>query len=343
MSDITAIIPTYNRAGLLSRAIESILKQTVQPDQVIVVDDGSTDETSEVCGWYAGRVEYVRQENQGASAARNVGLEHARHRWIAFLDSDDYWTEQHLERLTAAIHSTRAEADVYFSDMEMPEEEGGGTLWQRIGFQPMTPVHLLRDATPWALMKRQPMMLQTTLIDISALERMGGFDVRYRLSHDTHCFCELTIGRAACAVAGVGCVQTADDTSPVRLSTEIPLDSVGKAHESCSIWCEVLRNGHSLSPAFRRLVQYNAAGSHWQVGMSLVKSGDYPRGLAKLLRASVIDPRFALWVAHHGTARGYEEKVRPSCAEVNTSRFPADLTQSEGRCETRWWKGSSAL
>jgi hypothetical protein len=284
----------------------------------------------------------VRQGNRGASAARNAGIALARHPWIAFLDSDDYWETPHLESLTAAMRTTRGEAAVYFSDMKMPQVEGGGTLWQRIGFQPSARVQILRDATAWALMKRQPMMLQAAVINKEALERTAGFDVRFRLSHDTHIFCRLVIGGTACAVAGVGCVQTADDTTPVRLSTEIPLDSAGKAHESCVIWCEVLRDGPGMLPAFRRLVQYNAAGSHWQVGMSLVKSGMYPQGLRMLLRALAIDPRFGLWLLRHGTGCGYEETVRPWCAEVRPGLPPPECGRSQRR-PARLWKRSSAL
>jgi hypothetical protein len=341
MCEITAIIPTYNRAQLLPRAIESILNQSRPPEQVIIVDDGSTDETREVCGRYAGRIEYVRQENRGASAARNTGIARARSPWIAFLDSDDYWDKWHLQRVAEAIRSTGGKAAVYFSDMEMPEIEGGGTLWHRIGFQPVVPLHLVADATAWALMKRQPMMLQAAVISKEALERTRGFDSRFVLSHDTHSFCRLTIGESACAVAGVGCVQTADDTSPVRLSTEIPLDSAGKARESCEIWSEVLQD-RRLSAAFRRLVRYNAAASHWQVGMSLVKSGAYLAGLRRLMSASAIDPRFGLWLMRHGTGRGYEETVRPWCPEVRSDSPPQPLRESKRR-HTAFWKRSSAL
>jgi len=342
MCEFTTIIPTYNRARLLSRAIDSVLNQTLAPHQVIVVDDGSTDETSAVCAAYGSRIEYRRQHNLGASIARNYGLALARHRWIAFLDSDDYWEPAHLDRIAAAIRATGGAAAVYFSDMQMPEDEGGGTLWQRIGFRPNGPLHLVRDATAWALMKRQPMMLQAAVLDKSAIERDGGFDARFKLSHDTHSFCLLTMGAAACAVAGVGCVQTSDDASPLRLSNEIPLDSVGKARESCAIWLDVLRERPQLSPPFRRLVRFNAAGSYWQVGINDVKSGAYMQGFVRLLRATVIDPRFGIWRLLHGTGRGYEQTVRAKCPDV------IDSTQQalRGDSAPQWshvWRGGSAL
>src|SRR4051812_21240165 len=99
MSEISAIIPTYNRSGVLKRAIESVLNQTAPPAQLIVVDDGSTDETPELCRSFKSRIHYVRQDNAGASTSRNAGIRLAASPWIAFLDSDDYWTPLHLERI----------------------------------------------------------------------------------------------------------------------------------------------------------------------------------------------------------------------------------------------------
>src|SRR5215472_13551108 len=72
--DITVVIPTYNRKGLIARAVKSVLDQTLQPAQVIVVDDGSTDGTEEVCKAYTPKVQYVWQRNAGVSAARNTGI-----------------------------------------------------------------------------------------------------------------------------------------------------------------------------------------------------------------------------------------------------------------------------
>src|SRR6187551_867813 len=102
-SDIAVVIPTFNRANLVGRAIESVLNQTVAPAEIIVVDDGSTDETASVCRRYGTRVRYQWQKNAGASASRNLGIKLASRPWIAFLDSDDYWTNEHLERMTNAI------------------------------------------------------------------------------------------------------------------------------------------------------------------------------------------------------------------------------------------------
>lgn len=94
----SVIIPTYNRAAVLRRALESVFAQTRRADQVIVVDDGSTDGTEELVRRHFPEVDYVRQENAGVSAARNRGIAEAQCDWIAFLDSDDEWRPGKLER-----------------------------------------------------------------------------------------------------------------------------------------------------------------------------------------------------------------------------------------------------
>src|SRR5262249_42782441 len=151
------------------------------------------------------------QANGGASASRNLGIRASTEPWIAFLDSDDYWDPRHLERMSNAIVETSGAAAVYFCDMQFPEGEGGGTLWTAVGFRPAAPIQLVHDASPWVLLKRQPMMLQTSVISRQALDRVGGLDMRFRVIHDSYVFCQLGIGGASCAVTGIGCIQTADD------------------------------------------------------------------------------------------------------------------------------------
>jgi len=102
---ISVIIPSYNRAPILERAIQSVLIQKGPPFEIIVVDDGSTDETEKVVHdlfRMAGNtrplpLKFVAQENRGVSAARNTGIYHSKGEWIAFLDSDDEWLPGKLE------------------------------------------------------------------------------------------------------------------------------------------------------------------------------------------------------------------------------------------------------
>src|SRR3954470_1810603 len=94
---VSVIIPTYNYARYLPQAIDSALGQTHAPLEVIVVDDGSTDDTPRVLEAYASRIRVIRQANQGAGAARNAGIAAARGEYVAFLDSDDLWRRDKLE------------------------------------------------------------------------------------------------------------------------------------------------------------------------------------------------------------------------------------------------------
>src|SRR5947208_1144787 len=116
MCQFTVIIPTYNRSRLVERAIESALAQTLPAARLIGEDDGSTDNTAEVCAKFGSAIEYVRQKNAGVSEARNTGIRLTRTPWTAFLDSDDYWTPAHLEKIAAAIKSTDGKARFYFTD-----------------------------------------------------------------------------------------------------------------------------------------------------------------------------------------------------------------------------------
>ena len=95
--DISVIIPAYNAATSLPRAIESVLDQTWPAREIIVVDDGSTDGTTEIAYQYAPRVRVVKQPNSGPSIARNHGVEVAQAEWIAFLDADDWYYPHRLE------------------------------------------------------------------------------------------------------------------------------------------------------------------------------------------------------------------------------------------------------
>ena len=112
----SVIIPTFERAAFVVEAVESVLRQRCRDFELIVVNDGSTDATGEVLAPYSGRLRYLHQDNQGVSQARNAGIRAATGEWIAFLDSDDRWTDDYLatqaesigELPTAVAHVTNA-------------------------------------------------------------------------------------------------------------------------------------------------------------------------------------------------------------------------------------------
>ncbi|MGE0622631.1 MAG: glycosyltransferase family 2 protein [Pseudomonadales bacterium] len=212
MSDlsISVVIPTYNRACLVERAIASALGQSTTPREIIVVDDGSTDSTFEVLRRHGEYIKYVVKKNGGASSARNVGLRIAQGDWVAFLDSDDVWLADYLKRVEYSILATHGEADLYFADTQT-RDSGTPTKWEQSGFSIQgDDYRIVRDGTDWAFKSIQPTMLQSSVIRRTRLLEIGGFDERLPIREDTLAFFELCIGHAVCAVSGVGSVMSDD-------------------------------------------------------------------------------------------------------------------------------------
>jgi glycosyltransferase involved in cell wall biosynthesis len=110
MAGVSIILPTYNRARFLPEAFDSICRQSFADWELIVVDDGSTDNTEAVMAeWMprlGGRARYVKQSNRGAYGARNTGLEHVTREYVAFFDSDDLWLPHHLFNCVAALDAS---------------------------------------------------------------------------------------------------------------------------------------------------------------------------------------------------------------------------------------------
>jgi len=94
---VSVVIPAYNSEKFVARAVNSVLSQTRRADEIIVVDDGSTDSTAAEVSKFGPKIRFVQQENAGASAARNAGVEAATSEWIAFLDADDEWLPEKLQ------------------------------------------------------------------------------------------------------------------------------------------------------------------------------------------------------------------------------------------------------
>ncbi len=103
--NISVIIPTYNRVHTLGQAIESVLAQSLSPTEIIIVDDGSTDETAQFIQNNFPSCHYLFQQNQGVSSARNSGISTATGEWLAFLDSDDAWMPDKLATQASALES----------------------------------------------------------------------------------------------------------------------------------------------------------------------------------------------------------------------------------------------
>ncbi len=120
---VSTVIPTFNRAHLIERAVDSALAQHAPGDEILIVDDGSTDETARVVSKYGSPVRYIVTENRGAGAARNRGIQEARGDLVAFLDSDDEWMPGKLD-LARRWLAARPDVLFVFSDFAITDDDG---------------------------------------------------------------------------------------------------------------------------------------------------------------------------------------------------------------------------
>lgn len=125
MDTISVILPTYNRANYIKDAIESVLNQTYRNIELLIIDDGSTDNTQAVIEHYLkdNRIRYIKQKNSGAAAARNKGLELSKGKYVAFLDSDDIWEKDKLE-IQIEVMNTLPDVAIVFSDFSAKRQDG---------------------------------------------------------------------------------------------------------------------------------------------------------------------------------------------------------------------------
>jgi len=174
---VSVIIPTYNKAPYIRQAVDSALAQTYKDLEIIVVDDGSTDETVSILKSYvdAGQITYIYQDNQGPSKARNAGLKLARGRYIKFLDSDDFLFPEQIEK--------------QFRDIEQEPEAisiSDSLLLKLNGISEHRPVHLVSKERQLAsFIESNRGVIHAFLVPKSLLDRVGGFDVTLTCSEDT--------------------------------------------------------------------------------------------------------------------------------------------------------------
>jgi glycosyltransferase involved in cell wall biosynthesis len=178
---VSVVIATYNRANFLPETIDSVLQQTFQEYELIVVDDGSTDGTRTLLQSYPSRVSYLYQQNRGPSAARNLGVRHARAPWIAFQDSDDLSKPDHLETLYAYANDHPDCGMVFANGAYL-----GGPFRKRETIIPEAKSRRLANngVRLVDLFEKSVVRLQASLISKEAYLAVGGHDESLRICMD---------------------------------------------------------------------------------------------------------------------------------------------------------------
>jgi glycosyltransferase involved in cell wall biosynthesis len=213
---VSVVIPSFNRARLIEATVDSILAQTNAPLEVLIVDDGSTDDTEEVCRSFPAPVRYIRQENTGLPGARNTGIRQARGDWVALCDSDDLWHSRKLEEQLRVLREV-GNAGWCITDCALIDPNGRSVGSCISGFEYVFPVFRAYGQSPRELFGRylQEQVLlgdetspvtyfagdvfdllfhgnfalpSSALVSRSLFERVGLFDESFRWAEDTEFF-----------------------------------------------------------------------------------------------------------------------------------------------------------
>src|SRR4028119_1041930 len=182
---VSVIIPAYNGDRYIAQAVESVISQTYKNWEIIVVDDGSTDDTRRALQPYVEKIRYVYQENQGVAAARNRGIQEARGELIAFLDHDDFFLPDKLAAQVACFEA-QPQLGIIHSG------------WRRVDWRGET----LGDVEPWQKapnldleewVQWKPILLSAMMFRREWLERVGGLDTRFQQVCDLDLALRLTL------------------------------------------------------------------------------------------------------------------------------------------------------
>jgi glycosyltransferase involved in cell wall biosynthesis len=181
---VSAIIPTYNRAATIARSVDSVLQQTWKPVEVVVVDDGSTDQTTDVLARYGNQIRVIRQKNQGPGAARNAGIQAARGEIISFLDSDDTWLPNKTERQAKLLQVTESRGVVCcVCDARMEFQSGTRRSFAAASLHPRHAEGIWSNPSE-ILMNRFLLFNQVVAVRREALDQVGYF--RTNLPHGSN-------------------------------------------------------------------------------------------------------------------------------------------------------------
>ncbi|MFW6253360.1 MAG: glycosyltransferase family 2 protein [Chitinivibrionales bacterium] len=178
-TDISVIIPTYNCAGYIGLAIESVLAQSQSVRELLVIDDGSIDNTAEVVGKHAKnkKVKYIKKENGGQASARRYGVQNASGRYVAFLDADDVWEPRKIERQMEVLDDPQNH--ICFTEVSGIDEEGNPVKFEHVKGQT-----LRRGRVVDYLYVNNFVPHSSLVVEKKYIEQVGSFDESLRMGDD---------------------------------------------------------------------------------------------------------------------------------------------------------------
>lgn len=277
----SVIIPVYNGAAWLHRAIESVLAQTWPAQEILVVDDGSTDGTPDVAKRFGPPVRYLRQPNAGVSAARNRGAREARGEWLAFLDADDWYLPDrlrwHAEWIAADAGLDFLTGDYLYVDAQgqrlgtsMQGHESGRCLLERARGGPR--VEMGREDFPLFLADHFG-DTHTLSVSRAAFFAAGGYPTGFRVCEDVYFLARLL---ARSRRVGVVCRPLAAYAIHEQSATR--RDRVMAQRENVRTLAALAKEAKAWAPDLRRAIALRLAAARRNLGYALVREGQ--RGAA---------------------------------------------------------------
>ncbi len=263
------MIPTFNRAQQVQAALNSVLAQTYREFEAIVVDDGSTDGTKSALqpligaqGSNGEQVRYFYQPNQGQSVARNKGAEEARGEWVAFLDSDDVWLPDKLERQLKAIEQFEGKSWACVTDARLVDNLGmDTTAFREAGRRYEEMVVLDQSAVQSLVRTRDPFWISTLLVRASVGNEVGWFDSHLKYAEDHDFLLRLSLVTPFCYVNRLLCLI--DRSKSPEGSGCRPWEDVEvRLRGTQSMQEKWLKLGSKLPPAVRKTVVHNIRCVH---------------------------------------------------------------------------------
>jgi glycosyltransferase involved in cell wall biosynthesis len=271
---VSVIIRTYNRSRYLQEAIESVLRQTYDNVELIVVDDGSTDETRLVVQRHAGKIRYLYQAHAGVSAALNAGITHATGAYLAFLDDDDLWREQLLERTVPVLEVAGNEVGVAYVGSRYFIGNDTGHL--------IDPGWTGRSGDLFdALIENNFIPINAVLIRRRCLEAVGGCDPALGGYEDWDLFLRI-------ALAGFAYRYLDDQLALIRLHpAHQRSDTLMMKRDALAVVSKLSRTP-GVSPERQRLIRRALARRHLSLGWHLILQDHREEGAKELCAASPV-------------------------------------------------------
>jgi hypothetical protein len=310
------VIATHNAAGTIADAVESALAQTLPPLEVIVGDDGSTDQTAAALEPYRERIRYFRQEHRGVAATKNAALEIVRGDFFAVLDADDAYLPDRLEAL-AALSVARPDLDLLCTDLEY--EVDGRSAGR---FEATCPFDVADQRT--AILERcfcaVPAMRRSTLL------RVGGFDEAMRTGSDWECAIRLIHGGAAAGFVDEPLYRyrvhsgslTADRLATLRERIEF-LERVGRiqalhGHERSTLTRSVARQRTSLALAEAEVALRSRSRDARRQALATARTRTVPFRYRAAALAAALAPGAAARALERREARRGDNRLRSPLA-----------------------------